>query len=510
MVLRIAPVRLAFNLRTLWFDAGDKELNTGDDVVVSTARGFEFGTISASVFEMDEAEADNLKSPLKPVIRIADEADRIQAEEMAELSKAALPIFRQMAAELAPDMNPVSVEYLFDGDKAVFYFDSEERVDFRDLVRKLAAELHVRVDMKQIGVRDGARMIGGLGHCGQELCCRRLGGEFNPVSIRMAKEQDLSLNPQKISGVCGRLMCCLRYEYDAYKDFHSRAPKKNARIQTPDGEGKVVDLDVPREIVSIKVGDEKPVKVPLAEMEPAEEGARPNMVGVEAWDRANEPSSIIMTSALNLFSNQLTGEDKLAEPGSVRHVHEEDEPKRSRSRSRRRGGSSRSQTASQEAQEQVAPARKPRRRRSTTVKSDGTAQTERQQAGQQPGSGQQSSGHQTRRQPAHAADESAQKASTSRRRRRGSSNKQHSQAPSADQQPKKVSQVGRNSSALRAGRGEGKAQANGDASKPQAAGGGRRRRRSHKTGSGGAGATGGVGAGGAGGASSPGAGTGGA
>ena len=140
-----------------------------------------------------------------------------------------------MASEANGDMHPVSVEYLFEGDKAIFYFEAEERVDFRELVRKLAAHFRVRIDMRQIGVRDEARMVGGLGHCGQELCCKRLGGEFCPVSIRMAKEQDLSLNPQKISGVCGRLMCCLRYEFDAYKDFKSRAPKQNATVETPDG-----------------------------------------------------------------------------------------------------------------------------------------------------------------------------------------------------------------------------------------------------------------------------------
>ena len=246
-MVRIAPVRLEFNPKTLWFDALDFELEVDDAVVVSTARGLEFGHVSQAVFEMTPDDEKKLKSPLKPVRRLATDEDAARAEEAAEKSREALPVFKRLAAEAAPDMNPVAVEYMFDGDRAVFYFDSEERIDFRDLVHQLASELHVRVDMKQVGIRDGARMVGGLGHCGQELCCRRLGGEFNPVSIRMAKEQDLSLNPQKISGICGRLMCCLRYEYDAYKDFHSRAPKKNAKVQTPDGEGQVVALDVPRD-----------------------------------------------------------------------------------------------------------------------------------------------------------------------------------------------------------------------------------------------------------------------
>ena len=461
-MVRIAPIRLAFNPKTLWFDAGDLELSVGNDVVVETARGTEFGTVANPVFEMDYEETKKLKSPLKPVKRLADDDDRAKSEQAAELSQAAMPVFRQLAAECAPDMNPVSVEYLFDGGKAVFYFDSEERIDFRDLVRKLAAELHVRVDMKQIGVRDGARMVGGLGHCGQELCCRRLGGEFNPVSIRMAKEQDLSLNPQKISGVCGRLMCCLRYEYEAYKDFHGRAPKKNARIETPDGEGKVVDLDVPREIVSIKVGDEKPVKVPLADMEPAEEGTRPNAVGEEAWERANEPVTLGESGVVALFSSNLTGEDKLAEPGSVRHVHEGEEKKHPKSRSRRRGGSGKEAGQARRSSEegQGSAARKPRRRRSTTVSSDGEVQVERKD----------------QRQSAERSSGDSQKPSQRRRSRR-SSGKSQGQAASGERQQK--SQVGRNSSALRAGRAEGQGKP-ADGTPPSSSGRSRRRRRSHK------------------------------
>ena len=284
-MVRIAPIRLAYNPKTLWFDPGDLELKKEDPVVVSTARGLEFGRMADDVFEADEAQVKKLKTALKPVKRLASEEDVARAEEMCRRSEEALPVFKQMAAEPSEDMHPVSVEFLLDGDKAVFYFEAEERVDFRELVRKLAAHFHVRIDMRQIGVRDEARMVGGLGHCGQELCCKRLGGEFCPVSIRMAKEQDLSLNPQKISGVCGRLMCCLRYEFDAYKDFKSRAPKQNSQVETPAGMAKVVDLDVPREIVSLKVEGEKPVKVPLADFEPPDEGSnRPNRVGQDAWD----------------------------------------------------------------------------------------------------------------------------------------------------------------------------------------------------------------------------------
>ncbi len=481
-MVRIAPVRLEFNPKTLWFDTSGLDLHAGDAVVVLTARGNEFGCISDALFDMEYEETKKLKSPLKSVVRIATPEDEARAAEAARLSREALPIFKRMAAEAIPDMNPIAVEYLFDGDKAVFYFESEERVDFRELVRQLAGEFHVRVDMKQIGVRDGARMIGGLGHCGQELCCRRLGGEFNPVSIRMAKEQDLSLNPQKISGVCGRLMCCLRYEFEAYKDFHGRAPKKNARVQTPEGEGKVVDLDVPREIVSIKVGDEKPVKVPLADMEPPEEGSRPNAVGDEAWERASAPAVAPLDGALGLFTSELSGEDKLAEPGKVRHVRSEDaESKPSRSRRRRgsSGGSGGQDSAGKEGQ---GSQRKSRRRRSTTVGADGSTQVENKGA---------EAGREASREAKQGVGQDGEqrsKSSSSRRRRnRSSSGKKHSQqqAKAASEQQQKTSQVGRNSSALRANRPDEGASAGSSGGSSGSfngsSNGQRRRRRSHKT-----------------------------
>ena len=472
-MVRIAPVRLTLNPKTLWFDAGELALSVGDDVVVETARGAEFGTVAKPVFDMAEEETVQLKSPLKPVKRIASDEDRAVNEERMEAAKAALPVFRSMAEETTPEMNPVAVEYLFDGDKAVFYFESEDRIDFRELVRKLAAEFHVRVDMKQIGVRDSARMIGGLGHCGQELCCRRLGGEFNPVSIRMAKEQDLSLNPAKISGTCGRLMCCLRYEYDAYKDFHSQAPKKNAQIQTPDGEGKVVDMDVPREVISVKVGEEKPVKVPLADFEPVEEGKRPNVVGEDAWARANEPATFEIDSAFGLFTNQLTGEDQLAKPGSVTRTDADaDTEKPQKSRSRRRGGSAATtaESAAAGAKEAPSQSRKPRRRRSTTVKVEGEGESPAPKQKEQP---------------------TGQAKSASRRRSRNRPAAKAQDKPTVE--PKKNVQVGRKSSALRAGRQEaanaasaGDAAAQNGGERKQASGGGRRRRRSHKTASEGA------------------------
>ncbi|WP_165248177.1 PSP1 domain-containing protein [Adlercreutzia sp. ZJ141] len=375
-MVRIAPVTLSNNPKTLWFDAGDITIHEGDNLVVSTARGTEFGRAAGEVFEASSEQVDKLKTPLKPVKRVATSEDEANARVMERKAAEALPVFKEMAAEMGDDMRPVSVEYLLDGDKAVFYFEAEDRVDFRELVRKLAARFHVRIDMRQIGVRDEARMIGGLGHCGQELCCKRLGGEFCPVSIRMAKEQDLSLNPQKISGVCGRLMCCLRYEYDAYKDFNKRAPKRNATVQTPVGPAKVVDLDVPREIVTVRVEGEKPVKVPLADFDEPQGEGRPNVIGEEAWECAIEQGRAALGSASSsLLTGQLTAGDKLADPQTVRHTGSASAGRKQRDAAASRPGSqkqrSKSQDSSKGSSKSSSSAKTPVHKRASSQTRDG-------------------------------------------------------------------------------------------------------------------------------------------
>ena len=269
-MVRVAPIRLAFNPRTLWFDPRDLDIHNGDDVVVLTARGVEFGRAAGDVFEIDEDQVKKLKSPLKPVKRIATPEDVERAAEMERLGREALPIFKEMAAEANKDMHPVSVEYLLEGDKAVFYFEAEERVDFRELVRKLASRFHVRVDMRQIGVRDEAKMLGGIGSCGRPLCCATFLGDFEPVSIRMAKDQNLSLNPAKISGVCGRLMCCLKYENDVYcsgccgkRSVPERveAPKVGVMVVTPLGEGRVMGVNRAMRTASVQLTPDNTIQV---------------------------------------------------------------------------------------------------------------------------------------------------------------------------------------------------------------------------------------------------------
>ena len=465
---RIAPIRLQYDPKTLWFDPGELDIRKGDAVIVNTARGQEFGTAAVDVMEVEDERVDSLKTPLKPVERIATEDDFAQREEMRRLSAEALPIFRELAAETNEDMRPVMVEYLFDGSKAIFLFESEERADFRELVRRLTSRLHVRVDMRQIGVRDEARIIGGLGHCGQELCCRRLGGEFNPVSIRMAKAQDLSLNPASISGVCGRLMCCLRYEYDTYKDFKSRAPKMNAAIHTPEGDFKVCELDTPHETVVLRVDRNKKVRIPLAAFDKPEEGAesqRPKSVGEAYYEYANADSLAAGLAASLGTTERFTAEDKLAEKGMVRH-----NPTRQRS---------------EQQEEDRRPGRSRRRARGQRQAQDGA-----RDAGRGGEDAQAPSGQRGRRQQPRAASEQGQaQENPRRRRRRGSKPGEQKAAQGAHSQASGASERARHA---RPGASDRKAQGAGPAqgTKPpshadDAATPGthrRTRRRSHKTG----------------------------
>lgn len=323
----VASVRLRYASQDYWFDPAGLDVKAGDHVLVETSKGTEIGLCTQDVVDVEEVE---LAKPLKPVIRIATEEDLEKADEIAARDQEALAVFHDLADKNHLDMSPSAVEFSFDESHATFYFTSDDRVDFRGLVRDLAAEFHTRVDMRQIGPRDEARMLGGLGHCGEELCCARLGGEFQPVSIRMAKEQDLPLNPTKISGLCGRLMCCLRYEYEAYKDFKGRAPKKNALIDTPAGMGKVVEFDTPRETVRLRMEDGSSLTLPVSALDTGDkvpregERIRPCHISQENFDKIMEELSNDSNLAMmgeKLFSDDPNLADTTAEGGSLERVH---------------------------------------------------------------------------------------------------------------------------------------------------------------------------------------------
>jgi cell fate regulator YaaT (PSP1 superfamily) len=256
---------LRYASKVLYFDPAGTQPQEGDNVIVTTERGQECGEV---VLPPHDVTDEDVAAALKPVLRIATAEDDATEQDHRVRELEEFERFRELVRKHGLDMKPIGVEHLFDDSKVVFYFAAEERVDFRELVRELASEIHNRIDMRQVGVRDEARMVGGLGHCGQQLCCVRFGGEFQPVSIRMAKEQDLPLNPLKISGLCGRLMCCLRYEYEAYKDFKQRAPKCGTQVDFSDGTyGKISSMNVPRETLTVRQQGGPELSVPLSALD---------------------------------------------------------------------------------------------------------------------------------------------------------------------------------------------------------------------------------------------------
>ena len=258
-MVNVIGVRFQNAGKLYFFDPGPYWPTPGDFVIVETTRGIEFGEVVTGVRELND---EQLSSPLKQVVRIASAQDVQHAEENKLHEKEAYAICQKKIGEHKLDMKLVSVEYTFDNSKILFYFTANGRVDFRSLVKDLAAVFKTRIELRQIGVRDEAKMLGGLGPCGRPICCGAFLGDFQPVSIKMAKEQNLSLNPTKISGVCGRLMCCLKYEQDNYEQTRKRMPKVGKEVSTPDGPGVVWDLNIIKESVRVRIqkGDSSELK----------------------------------------------------------------------------------------------------------------------------------------------------------------------------------------------------------------------------------------------------------
>ncbi len=257
------------------FDPNGLELHTGMSVVTETARGVELGECMSGVMEIPE---ERVVSPLKPIIRIATEQDLLTQKRNEQSEKEAFDIAVERIAEHKLEMKLVDVEYAFDHSKIIFYFTANGRVDFRMLVKNLASIFKTRIELRQIGVRDEAKMLGGIGPCGRPICCRTFLGDFTPVSIKMAKEQSLSLNPTKISGLCDRLMCCLKYEQDQYEATRKRMPRVGREIITPDGVGTINAINVLEETVKVRiaVGDTFELRVyPIDDCQrPAQEQQR--------------------------------------------------------------------------------------------------------------------------------------------------------------------------------------------------------------------------------------------
>ena len=256
---KIIGIRFRTAGKVYYFDPLDFDIKKGDHVIVETARGIEYGTVVGDIKELEE---EKINQPLKPVIRIAKERDDRQQADNKIKEKEAFQICLEKIKKHNLEMKLIDTEYTFDNNKILFYFTADGRIDFRELVKDLASVFKTRIELRQIGVRDETKVLGGMGICGRALCCHTFLSEFAPVSIKMAKEQNLSLNPTKISGVCGRLMCCLKNEEETYEDLNRRLPNVGDYVTTDDGyKGEVHSVNVLRQLVKVIVdtGDEKDI-----------------------------------------------------------------------------------------------------------------------------------------------------------------------------------------------------------------------------------------------------------
>lgn len=259
-MIKVIGVRFRTAGKIYFFSPGGLELKAGDKVIVETARGVEFGSVVTGIKEVPD---DQISQPLKPVIRIATQDDVRREAKNREKEKEAFKICQEKIRKHGLEMKLIDAEYTFDNNKVLFYFTADGRIDFRELVKDLASVFKTRIELRQIGVRDETKILGGIGICGRELCCHAHLSEFVPVSIKMAKEQNLSLNPTKISGVCGRLMCCLKHEEETYEELNRRLPNVGDHVTTDDGlKGEVASVNVLRQLVKVivDVGDEKEIQ----------------------------------------------------------------------------------------------------------------------------------------------------------------------------------------------------------------------------------------------------------
>ena len=358
--VEVVDIQFRPGQKIYYFDPDGLKCAEGDHVIIDTARGEEYGICAGGNHRIPPKD---VVAPLRKVLRKANAQDEKTAQDNRAKEKRAFDVCTQKIAEHGLDMQLVSAEVAFDGSKILFYFTADERVDFRELVKNLASVFHTRIELRQIGVRDKARMVGGLGICGRPFCCASFLDDFQPVSIKMAKTQNLSLNPTKISGTCGRLMCCLKYEQEAYEDLIRTAPRMDSFVDTPEGRGTVVEVDLLRQRVKVRM-EENPETVSVFSNEDI-------AVLRSGKARKNDPPipadlAPISGSGKRVRREQQEEEKPLLEPIRFRYstekvVDDPEEPKPeagenkpSRSRNRRR--KPRPQTEQAPAQEQARPA----------------------------------------------------------------------------------------------------------------------------------------------------------
>jgi len=347
----VCSVRFKSRGKAYFFDPAGTAVSPGDSVIVETANGLEFGECTKGNHEVED---NKIVPPLRPVIRIATEADLRSAERNKSREAEAFSICQKKIEEHGLDMKLVDVEFNFEGNKILFFFTSDGRVDFRELVKDLAAMFRTRIELRQIGVRDEAKMIGGLGICGRAFCCKQFLDDFQPVSTKMAKTQSMSLNQAKISGSCGRLMCCLRYEQAAYENLIKTSPKNGAFVETPAGYGNISHVNLLRQKVKVSLDGEPTQKVYKISDIAVVPGGRPEpgaplpvVLNPEirlAVLREEALQASRLTSSWE-FKSMVSNEDE--EPASAPRQEQWDDKNKSDRRPRRRGGSSRPSNGSQ-------------------------------------------------------------------------------------------------------------------------------------------------------------------
>ena len=272
----IVGVRFHQASKVYYFDATDIAVEINDDVVVETSRGYELGKVVISPKQVIHSE---ITEPLKPIVRKAQAEDIEKAQRQQERATKAMAKCRELIEKLNLPMKPISAQHNLDGSHLTIFFSAEKRVDFRELVRELSRSLKTRVELRQVGARDEAKLVGGLGKCGLPLCCTTFLSEFAPVSIKMAKEQDIALNPMKTSGICGRLLCCLGYEYDQYRTMKEKMPPLRQEISTDLGTAKVVSCNPVKETVTVELETGSTIELPLSQITWQEKPKEDNQQG---------------------------------------------------------------------------------------------------------------------------------------------------------------------------------------------------------------------------------------
>ncbi len=383
-LVEVVDIQFRPGQKVYFFDPKGLKLVPGDRVIIDTARGEEFGLCAGGNHTIPEQE---VVAPLRQVLRRTTERDEKILRENRDKEKRALEVCLRRIEELGLDMQLVSAECAFDGSKILFFFTADERVDFRELVKSLASVFHTRIELRQIGVRDKAKMVGGLGICGRPFCCAEFLEDFQPVSIKMAKTQSLSLNPTKISGTCGRLMCCLKYEQEAYEDLLRRAPKEESFVDTPDGRGTIVAVELLRQRVRVRLEDqpETIITVPNDEIAVYRSGrAQRNDPPIPAdWapisgegKRVREPEEPTLLDPIKFrySTESLTEPEASAQP--------EERPARSRRNRKARGGEPREEKQEPKVEEKPRRPKPPKRDRAE--KPERTEKPERAEKSEEP------------------------------------------------------------------------------------------------------------------------------